>query len=108
MMRASAERMIRQTNQLLALARAEPSHFAKTRLEPLDLDRLVADPSSISSSRPPASRSTSASNWRRRVVPATFPAARPGRQPDRQRHALHAGKWRRNSGAAGKPPPGPC
>jgi two-component system sensor histidine kinase TctE len=43
MMRASAERMIRQTNQLLALARAEPSHFAKTRLEPLPLDRLLAD-----------------------------------------------------------------
>jgi two-component system sensor histidine kinase TctE len=43
MMRTSTERMIRQTNQLLALARAEPSHFAKQRLEPLQLDRLLAD-----------------------------------------------------------------
>jgi two-component system sensor histidine kinase TctE len=39
----SNERMIRQTNQLLALARAEPSRFEKTRLEPLDLAALVAE-----------------------------------------------------------------
>ena len=37
------ERMIRQTNQLLALARAEPSRFEKTRLEPVDLSQLVAE-----------------------------------------------------------------
>jgi two-component system sensor histidine kinase TctE len=37
------ERMIRQTNQLLALARAEPSHFEKTRLEPLELAALVQE-----------------------------------------------------------------
>jgi two-component system sensor histidine kinase TctE len=43
LMLASTERMIRQSNQLLALARAEPSHFEKTRLEPLDLSRLVQD-----------------------------------------------------------------
>ena len=42
LMLLSNERMIRQTNQLLALARAEPSHFEKTRLEPLDLAALVA------------------------------------------------------------------
>ena len=42
LMLSSTERMIRQTNQLLALARAEPSHFEKTRLEPLALDTLVA------------------------------------------------------------------
>ena len=41
LMLLSNERMIRQTNQLLALARAEPSRFEKTRLEPLDLARLV-------------------------------------------------------------------
>ena len=41
LLRLSNERMIRQTNQLLALARAEPSHFEKTRLEPLDLAALV-------------------------------------------------------------------
>jgi two-component system sensor histidine kinase TctE len=41
LMLLSNERMIRQTNQLLALARAEPSHFEKTRLEPLDLAALV-------------------------------------------------------------------
>ncbi len=41
LMLLSNERMIRQTNQLLALARAEPSRFEKTRLEPLALGRLV-------------------------------------------------------------------
>ena len=43
LMLQSNERMIRQTNQLLALARAEPSHFEKTRLETLDLGALVAE-----------------------------------------------------------------
>ncbi|CDG83474.1 sensor histidine kinase [Janthinobacterium agaricidamnosum] len=43
MMLLSAARMIRQTNQLLALARAEPSHFEKTRLEPLRLNLLVEE-----------------------------------------------------------------
>jgi two-component system sensor histidine kinase TctE len=43
LMLASTERMIRQSNQLLALARAEPSHFEKTRLEPLDLSKLVQE-----------------------------------------------------------------
>ncbi|CAN7290439.1 sensor histidine kinase [Pseudoduganella sp. LjRoot289] len=43
LMLSSAERMIRQTNQLLALARAEPSHFEKTRLEPLALNALVEE-----------------------------------------------------------------
>lgn len=37
----SNERMIRQSNQLLALARAEPSRFEKTRLETVDLAVLV-------------------------------------------------------------------
>ncbi|MES2116162.1 MAG: sensor histidine kinase [Pseudomonadota bacterium] len=43
LMLSSTERMIRQTNQLLALARAEPSHFEKTRLEPVALDTLVEE-----------------------------------------------------------------
>jgi two-component system sensor histidine kinase TctE len=43
LMLSATERMIRQTNQLLSLARAEPQHFEKTRLEPLALDALVAD-----------------------------------------------------------------
>jgi len=43
LMLSSTERMIRQTNQLLALARAEPSHFEATRLEPVDLHLLVQD-----------------------------------------------------------------
>jgi two-component system sensor histidine kinase TctE len=43
LMLSATERMIRQTNQLLALARAEPHHFEKARLEPLALDALVAD-----------------------------------------------------------------
>ncbi|MGI4846926.1 MAG: sensor histidine kinase [Janthinobacterium lividum] len=43
MMMLSTERMIRQTNQFMALARAEPSQFEKTRLEPLRLDRLVGE-----------------------------------------------------------------
>lgn len=43
LMLASTERMIRQTNQLLALARAEPSQFQKARLYPVELDRLVQD-----------------------------------------------------------------
>jgi len=41
LMLLSNERMIRQTNQLLALARAEPSHFEKRRLELLDLAPLI-------------------------------------------------------------------
>lgn len=36
-------RMIRQTNQLLALARAEPGRGARVRLVPLDLAELVAE-----------------------------------------------------------------
>src|SRR5690606_15286735 len=40
LMTSSLDRMIRQTNQLLALARAEPTHFEKQRLEQLDLDKL--------------------------------------------------------------------
>ncbi|MRW82522.1 sensor histidine kinase [Pseudoduganella sp. FT26W] len=43
LMLSATERMIRQTNQLLALARAEPDQFEKARLEPLALDALVAD-----------------------------------------------------------------
>lgn len=43
LMMSSTERMIRQTNQLLALARAEPSHFEKARLETLELDKLVEE-----------------------------------------------------------------
>jgi two-component system, OmpR family, sensor histidine kinase TctE len=43
LMLSSTERMIRQTNQLLALARAEPSHFEKTRLEPVALATLVEE-----------------------------------------------------------------
>ncbi|MBV7535081.1 HAMP domain-containing histidine kinase [Duganella sp. sic0402] len=43
LMLAATERMIRQTNQLLSLARAEPQHFEKARLEPLALDALVAE-----------------------------------------------------------------
>lgn len=43
LMQAATERMIRQTNQLLALARAEPHHFEKARLEPLALDALVGE-----------------------------------------------------------------
>ena len=43
LMLQSNERMIRQTNQLLALARAEPSRFEKTRLEAVDVARLVAE-----------------------------------------------------------------
>jgi two-component system sensor histidine kinase TctE len=43
LMLSATERMIRQTNQLLALARAEPNHFEKTRLEPVALNLLVED-----------------------------------------------------------------
>ncbi len=37
------ERMIRQTNQLLSLERAEPNRFERARLAPLDLAALVAE-----------------------------------------------------------------
>lgn len=37
------ERMIRQTNQLLSLERAEPNRFARSRLAPLDLSGLVGE-----------------------------------------------------------------
>ncbi|MCU6435485.1 sensor histidine kinase [Undibacterium sp. Jales W-56] len=43
LMMMSTERMIRQTNQLLSLARAEPSKFERKRLEPVFLDKIVAD-----------------------------------------------------------------
>ena len=42
-MQAATERMIRQTNQLLALARAEPGQFEQARLYPLALDKLVEE-----------------------------------------------------------------
>ncbi len=43
LMLLSNARMIRQTNQLLSLARAEPSRFEKKRLETLDLAHLVQE-----------------------------------------------------------------
>nr|WP_308600660.1 HAMP domain-containing sensor histidine kinase [Massilia sp. Dwa41.01b] len=43
MMLGANERMIRQTNQLLSLERAEPQRFARARLVPLDLAQVVAD-----------------------------------------------------------------
>lgn len=43
MMIHAIERMTHQSNQLLALARAEPSQFEKSRLEPLELDKLVEE-----------------------------------------------------------------
>lgn len=43
LMMSSTERMIRQTNQLLALARAEPSQFERTRLEIVELDKVVEE-----------------------------------------------------------------
>jgi two-component system sensor histidine kinase TctE len=43
LMRIANERMIRQTNQLLALARATPAGIGKARLEPLDLASLVQE-----------------------------------------------------------------
>ncbi|CAN5256524.1 sensor histidine kinase [soil metagenome] len=42
-MMSSTQRMIRQTNQLLALARAEPNRFEKARLEAVTLDKLVEE-----------------------------------------------------------------
>ena len=43
LMLASTERMARQANQLLALARSEPGDFERQRLEQLSLDTLVAE-----------------------------------------------------------------
>jgi two-component system sensor histidine kinase TctE len=43
LMMSSTERMVRQTNQLLSLARAEPSLFERERLSIVDLDTLLAD-----------------------------------------------------------------
>ncbi|GGY96557.1 sensor histidine kinase [Pseudoduganella plicata] len=43
MMRASTERMIRQVNQLLALARAEPAGPERRRMEPVALDALLGE-----------------------------------------------------------------
>ncbi|MGS0742340.1 sensor histidine kinase, partial [Glaciimonas sp. GG7] len=43
LMASSTERMIRQTNQLLALARAEPTKFEKERLEVVELNKLVEE-----------------------------------------------------------------
>ncbi len=43
LMLASTERMVRQANQLLALARSEPGDFERGRLEKLSLDKLVAE-----------------------------------------------------------------
>ncbi|MDB5823199.1 MAG: hypothetical protein JWR21_1903 [Herminiimonas sp.] len=41
LMMSSLERMVRQTNQLLALARAEPSQFEKTGMQTVALHKLV-------------------------------------------------------------------
>ncbi len=43
LMLVSTERMARQANQLLALARSEPGDFERHRLEPLSLDALVSE-----------------------------------------------------------------
>ena len=43
LMGASTDRMIRQTNQLLALARAEPSRFEDARLEDVALHTLIEE-----------------------------------------------------------------
>ena len=43
LMMASTERMARQANQLLALARSEPGDFERDRLERLSLDQLVSE-----------------------------------------------------------------
>lgn len=43
LMLGANERLIRQTNQLLSLERAEPNRFDRLRLAPLDLAALVAD-----------------------------------------------------------------
>jgi two-component system sensor histidine kinase TctE len=43
LMTSSVERMVRQSNQLLALARAEPSRFKPTHHEDLSLDKLVEE-----------------------------------------------------------------
>lgn len=43
LMQSSVDRMIRQSNQLLALARAEPSQFEKNRLSIVALDKLVEE-----------------------------------------------------------------
>lgn len=43
LMTSTVERMVRQSNQLLALARAEPSRFKPTHLEALSLDKLVEE-----------------------------------------------------------------
>ncbi|MDQ2821814.1 MAG: sensor histidine kinase [Pseudomonadota bacterium] len=43
LMKQANERMIRQTSQLLALARAEPGRSVRARFKPLDLAALVAE-----------------------------------------------------------------
>ena len=43
LMMLSTERVIRQTNQLLALARAEPSKFERKRLELVSLDKIISE-----------------------------------------------------------------
>jgi len=43
MMQGSTERMIRQVNQLLSFARAEPGPLRKIHLEPLALDQLLEE-----------------------------------------------------------------
>jgi two-component system sensor histidine kinase TctE len=43
LMMSSVVRMIRQTNQLLALARAEPAQFEKNRMDVVELDKLVEE-----------------------------------------------------------------
>jgi len=43
LMMVSTERMARQANQLLALARSEPGHFERNRLERLSLDEIVSE-----------------------------------------------------------------
>ena len=43
LMMSSTERMIRQTNQLLVLARAEPSQFERIELKAVELNKLIEE-----------------------------------------------------------------
>jgi two-component system sensor histidine kinase TctE len=43
LMLSATDRMTRKTNQLLALARAEPSHYKRESLEPVQLEKVVEE-----------------------------------------------------------------
>ncbi len=102
-LQAATERMTRQTNQLLTLARAATARLESPPREPLRLDELIGEamPSQLSQADGHGidlGLRTGAADRAGQCLPA----ARPARQPGRQRPQIQPA-WRSGHGAAARP-----